>query len=65
MTGYIITGRSALTGQRDQLTPPISGTMARDLLVKATEMRRKRGKLAYTDLRVERIEAVQLQLHFN
>jgi hypothetical protein len=65
MINYIITGRSALTGERDQLTPPISGTMARDLLAKAESMRRHRRKLAYTDLRVERQDAVQLQITFS
>lgn len=66
MKKYIITGKSRLTGNRDRLTPPISLQMATDLVTKENRRRARsrRGHHAYSQLRIESAEPMQLELCF-
>lgn len=61
---WIITGVNSLTGQRDQLSRPMSEEEARERLQRETVARRGQRYAAHKRLMVERLEAVQLTFKF-
>lgn len=62
---WIITGRSTLTGCRDQLSRPMGEQEAHDRLERELQNRKYHTHPAYTRLKVERLEAVQLTINWN
>lgn len=62
---FVITGRSTLTGCRDQLSRSMGEQEARDRLDRELQNRKYHKHPAYTQLRVERLEAVQLTINWN
>lgn len=62
---FVITGRSTLTGCRDQLSRPMGEQEARDRLDRELQNRKYHKHPAYTRLKVERLEAVQLTINWN
>lgn len=61
---YIITGRNELTRQWDQLSRPMGKQEALERLEREVENRKYQRHAAYTRLRIERLEAVQLTIQF-
>lgn len=61
---YIITGRNELTRQRDQLSRPMGKQEALERLEREVENRKYQRHAAYTRLRIERLESVQLTIQF-
>lgn len=62
---WIITGRSTLTGCRDQLSRAMGEQEAHDRLERELQNRMYHKHPAYTQLKVERLEAVQLTIQFD
>lgn len=62
---FVITGRSTLTGFRDQLSRPMEEQEAQDRLDRELQNRKYHKHPAYTRLKVERLEAVQLTINWN
>lgn len=62
---FIITGRSTLTGCRDQLSRAMGEQEAHDRLERELQNRKYHKHPAYTQLKVERLEAVQLTINWN
>ena len=62
---YVITGISALTGNREEISRPMSEEEARARLEREIESRRKHKHPAYKRLRVERRLPVQLTINFS
>lgn len=61
---WIITGRNTLTGCRDQLSRPMGEQEAHDRLERELQNRKYHKHPAYTRLKVERLEAVQLTIQW-
>lgn len=61
---YILTGISRLTGAREQISRPMAEEEARALLENKKRTRRHRAHTAYTRLRAERMQPIQLTLKF-
>lgn len=62
---FVITGRSTLTGCRDQLSRAMGEQEAHDRLDRELQNRKYHKHPAYTHLKVERLEAVQLTINWN
>lgn len=62
---FVITGRNTLTGCRDQLSRAMGEQEVRDRLERELENRKYHKHPAYTRLKVERLEAVQLTIQFD
>ena len=62
---FIITGRNTLTGFRDQISRAMTEVEADARLERERENRKYQKHPAYTHLRKERLEAVQLTIQFN
>lgn len=62
---YVITGISTLTGDREEISRPMSEDEARARLERELESRRKHKHPAYKRLRVERRLPVQLTINFS
>lgn len=62
---FIITGRNTLTGFRDQISRAMTEAEADSRLERERESRKLQKHPAYTHLRKERLEAVQLTLQFS
>lgn len=62
---FIITGRNTLTGFRDQISRSMTEVEADARLERERENRKHQKHPAYTHLRKERLEAVQLTIQFN
>lgn len=62
---FIITGKNRLTGQRDQLSRPMSEEEAVARLDRELSNRRLHKHPAYTHLQIERLDAVQLTINFD
>lgn len=61
---FIITGLNRLSGRRDQISRPMTREDAEQRLLRELENRRRQKYAAYTRLKVERLEAVQLTIPF-
>lgn len=62
---FIITGRSRLDGNRVQISRPMTHEEALARLDREVQNRKRQKYPAYTRLKVERLEAVQLCLNFD
>lgn len=61
---YVITGISALTGERCEISGPMSYEIAMARLERENESRRRQKYAAYRKLRIEKRLPVQLTLKF-
>lgn len=61
---YVITGISRLTGTREVISRPMAHQEAEDRLRIERNSRRTRKQSAYTRLRVERVQPIQLTFKF-
>lgn len=61
---FIITGLNRLSGRRDQISRPMTREDAEQRLLRELENRRRQKYAAYTRLKIERLEAVQLTIPF-
>lgn len=61
---YIITGRSRLTGLRDAICKPMDYEEAERLLEREKNYCRQRKKPAFTHLKIERVQPLQLRINF-
>ncbi len=61
---FIITGLNRLSGRRDQISRPMTREDAEQRLLRELENRRRQKYAAYTRLKIERLEAVQLTISF-
>lgn len=61
---YVITGLSRLTGVREVISRPMAQMEAEDRLQVERKSRRTRKQSAYTRLRVERVQPIQLTFKF-
>lgn len=62
---YVITAISRLTGDRVEISGPMSKDMAEQRLAREIESRKRQRFPTYTRLRVERILPTQLTIQFN
>lgn len=62
---YVITGISRLTGDREKISREMSREEAEERLQLEKARRKDRRRPAYTRLRVDRVEPVQLTLNFS
>lgn len=61
---YVITGINALTGEREELSRPMTQADAEARLEREKESRKRQKYAAHTRLRVERRLPVQLTIKF-
>lgn len=61
---YVITGVSRLTGEREEISRPMTEEEARARLEREQESRRRQKYAAHVRLRVERRLPIQLNLNF-
>lgn len=61
---FIITGRNKLTGKRDQISRVMTEAEAEERLSRELANRKHHKYPAYSHLRKERLEAIQLTLQF-
>lgn len=61
---YVITGINALTGEREELSRPMTQEDAEARLEREKESRKRQKYVAHTRLRVERRLPVQLTIKF-
>ena len=62
---YVITAISMLTGDRVEISGPMSKEMAENRLAREVESRKRQRFPTYTRLRVERRLPTQLTIQFN